>query len=197
MKTPIISVVVPIYKTPQEFLRPCIESILAQTVTDSQIILVDDGSPDDCGKVCDEYAAKDSRILVIHQENAGPSAARNNGILRADGHYLTFTDADDLLEPNAWELAITALESSRAQCAVFGRMTGGEEHWEPAPVSEQTRCLSAEEAMAAIAGDNEACGGGYPWNKVWDADAIRSAHGGRIPLFDESLLPTRTNTGRW
>lgn len=188
MKTPIISVVVPIYKTPQEFLRPCIESILAQTVTDSQIILVDDGSPDECGSICDEYAAKDPRILVIHQENAGPSAARNNGVLHATGHYLTFTDADDLLELNAWELAITALESSRAQCAVFGRMTGGEEHWEPMPVSEQTKNLAVEEAMAAIAGDNEACGGGYPWNKVWDADAVRAAHGGEIPLFDESLF---------
>lgn len=188
MKRPIISVVVPVYKTPLEFLRPCIESILAQTITNSQIILVDDGSPDDCGVVCDEYAAKDTRILVIHQENAGPSAARNNGILHAEGHYLAFADADDLLEPNTWELAIAALESSGAQCAVLGRMTGGDGHWKSLPVSAQTQILSAEEAMAAIAGDNEACGGGYPWNKVWDADAIRAVHGGELPLFDESLF---------
>ena len=192
MKTPIISVVVPIYKTPQEFLRPCIESILAQTVTDSQIILVDDGSPDECGSICDEYAAKDPRILVIHQENAGPSAARNNGVLHATGHYLTFTDADDLLELNAWELAITALESSRAQCAVFGRMTGGEEHWEPMPVSEQTKNLAVEEAMAMrrVAADTLGTRSGMRMPSVLRME-VRS-------LFSMNpCLPMRINIGFW
>ena len=71
METPLVSVVVPVYKTPEQFLRACIESIQRQTVKDIQIILVDDGSPDKCGSICDEYATQDNRIQVLHQENGG------------------------------------------------------------------------------------------------------------------------------
>ncbi len=91
---PLISVIVPVYKV-EKYLRRCIESILNQTYTNLEIILVDDGSPDNCGAICNEYAEKDSRITVIHQENKGLSAARNSGLDICTGEYVTFIDSDD------------------------------------------------------------------------------------------------------
>lgn len=94
MKEDLISVVVPIYNV-EEYLETCIKSIISQTYKNIEIILVDDGSPDNCGKVCDEYAQKDNRIKVIHKENGGLSDARNAGIDIAKGKYITFVDSDD------------------------------------------------------------------------------------------------------
>ena len=97
-----ISVIVPVYGV-EPYLPSCIESILGQTHRDFQLILVDDGSPDRCGEICDEYAAKDSRIVVIHQENAGVSAARNAGLdwvfANSDSGWLNFVDSDDMVSP--------------------------------------------------------------------------------------------------
>ena len=76
MKEPLVSVIVPVYKVPEKFLRKCIESLIGQTLENIEILLVDDGSPDDCGKICDEYANKNENIKVIHKENGGLSAAR-------------------------------------------------------------------------------------------------------------------------
>lgn len=94
-----ISVIVPVYKV-EPYLRRCVDSILAQTFSDIEIILVDDGSPDDCGAICDEYAKKDDRVRVIHQENGGVSAARNAGIRAAGGEQICFVDGDDLIHPD-------------------------------------------------------------------------------------------------
>lgn len=91
---PEISVIVPVYKS-EQYLRTCIDSILAQTFTDFELILVDDGSPDGSGNICDEYAAKDSRIHVIHKINGGASSARNEGLRNARGNWITFIDSDD------------------------------------------------------------------------------------------------------
>ena len=93
---PKISVIVPVYKV-EKYLNRCVDSILNQTFTDFELILVDDGSPDNCGKICDEYAVKDNRVVVIHQKNAGASNARNNGIKIARGEYLAFCDSDDVV----------------------------------------------------------------------------------------------------
>ena len=188
MDVPVVSVVVPIYKTPEPFLRACIESIQAQTIQNSEIILVDDGSPDQCGAICDEYAASDSRILVIHQENGGPSKARNHGIAHVRGRYLTFVDADDVLFPKAWEKGIAAMERTNVECAVFGWINNESGQPLERKVTEEERVITALYAMAEIAGDNDACGGGYPWNKIWDVQAIRKAHHGDIPQFDCTLF---------
>ncbi len=93
-----ISVIVPVYKV-EKYLPRCVDSILAQTYKDLEIILVDDGSPDNCGEICDEYALKDSRIKVIHKQNGGQSDARNVGIEAATGEYISFVDSDDFIEP--------------------------------------------------------------------------------------------------
>lgn len=89
-----ISIIVPVYKA-EERIRLCIESVLAQTYEDFELILVDDGSPDKSGEICDEFATKDKRVAVIHKENGGASDARNFGIERAKGEYITFLDSDD------------------------------------------------------------------------------------------------------
>lgn len=95
-----VSIIVPIYNTPIPYLKQCIKSILTQDFKDISIILVDDGSPDDCGNICDIYAQQDKRITVIHQENAGVAAARNSGIEACDSDWITFVDPDDWIEPN-------------------------------------------------------------------------------------------------
>ena len=100
-----ISILVPVYKVPYNYLKKCIESLINQSLKDIEIILVDDGSPDECGKICDEYALLDSRIIVVHQQNRGLSSARNTAFKKALGEYVMFLDGDDYIEQNACELA--------------------------------------------------------------------------------------------
>lgn len=95
---PRISIVVPVYKS-ENYISRCVESILNQTYSEFELILVNDGSPDNSGDICDKYANKDNRIKVIHQENRGASAARNRGIMEASGEYLMFCDSDDVVSP--------------------------------------------------------------------------------------------------
>lgn len=102
MKNDLISVVVPVYNV-EKYLPKCIESIINQTYKNLEIILVDDGSPDECGRICDEYAAKDKRIKVMHKENGGLSDARNKGIDVATGTYLAFIDSDDYIDKEMFD----------------------------------------------------------------------------------------------
>ena len=97
MKIPSISIIIPIYKV-EKYLKRCVESVRKQTLTDLEIILVDDGSPDDCSRICDEYLKEDSRIKVIHKQNGGLASARNAGMNMATGKYIFFLDSDDWLE---------------------------------------------------------------------------------------------------
>ena len=102
MCVPKVSVVIPVYKV-EAYLKRCVDSVLAQTLQDLQIILVDDGSPDNCPRMCDDYARQDSRIRVIHKENGGLASARNAGMKIATGKWLFFLDSDDWLEPDGLE----------------------------------------------------------------------------------------------
>src|SRR5574344_2644299 len=99
---PLISIIVPVYKV-EQYLDECVQSIRNQTYTNLEIILVDDGSPDRCPEMCDEYAKQDSRIKVIHKKNGGPSSARNIGLNAASGLYIGFVDSDDVIAPNMYE----------------------------------------------------------------------------------------------
>jgi len=100
---PIISIIVPVYKV-EKYLPRCLDSILAQTFADFECILVDDDSPDNCPAICDEYASKDNRIVVIHRDNKGVAVARDTGLKKANGEYICFVDSDDWIEPKALEL---------------------------------------------------------------------------------------------
>lgn len=108
---PLISVVVPVYKV-EPYLRRCIDSVLAQDWKDFELILVDDGSPDRCGIICDEYAERDSRVRVIHKQNGGLSDARNAGINAACGNYLSFVDSDDYIAPTYLSYLYALLKSA-------------------------------------------------------------------------------------
>ncbi len=116
-----ITIVVPVYKV-EEYLERCVDSILNQTFIDFELLLVDDGSPDNCGKICDEYAEKDSRIFVIHQNNGGLSAARNTGINwfyeqnRSD--YITFVDSDDWLHPEYLRILMNGITENHVKISV-------------------------------------------------------------------------------
>lgn len=128
----VISVIVPIYNT-EKYLDPCITSIVNQTHSALQIILVDDGSPDRSGGICDTWAKQDSRIQVIHQENAGVSAARNAGLQIAEGELISFVDSDDVLPPNAYE---QLLHSWNKKDLIMGRMVLMEEDGIPIPCEQ-------------------------------------------------------------
>jgi len=126
MSSPKISIIVPVYKV-EKYLRRCLDSIVAQTFTDWECILVDDGSPDNSGEICDEYAQKDYRFKVIHQENKGVSAARNKGLDEAKGEWIGFVDSDDWIENNFVEIL---LANSESNCLVIGdiRIIGGKQN---------------------------------------------------------------------
>ena len=112
-----ISVIVPIYKV-EKYIRRCIDSIINQTYKDLEIILVDDGSPDNCPKIIEEYAKLDSRIKVIHKENGGLSSARNAGMKIATGDYLAFVDSDDTIDIKMYEVLYDVLKRNNADISV-------------------------------------------------------------------------------
>ena len=114
---PEISVIVPVYRV-EKYLNDCIDSILAQTFADFELILVDDGSPDSCPALCDAAAAKDSRIRVIHQKNRGLSGARNAGLDAAEGEWIAFVDSDDTITPDFCAKLYHAAQEAGAQMAV-------------------------------------------------------------------------------
>lgn len=117
MKEELISVIVPIYNV-EKYLTRCIDSIINQTYTNLEIILVDDGSPDNCGKICDQYAEKDSRIKVIHKKNGGLSDARNAGIDIATGQYIAFVDSDDFIDTNMYEILYENIKKTNSDIAI-------------------------------------------------------------------------------
>lgn len=114
-----ISIIVPVYRV-EEYLAQCVDSILSQTYRDFELLLIDDGSPDSCGEICEEYARKDGRIKVFHIKNGGSSAARNFGLQHASGKYITFIDSDDWVEPDMLEYLLGILEKFNAQVATCG-----------------------------------------------------------------------------
>ena len=114
-----ISVIVPVYKV-EPYLRQCVDSILNQIYQDIEVLLIDDGSPDGCGEICDEYARKDNRVRVFHTENRGLSATRNLGLREANGEYIGFVDSDDWIEPDMYELLLRRIQETGADISVCG-----------------------------------------------------------------------------
>lgn len=125
-----ISVIIPVYKA-EPHLRRCVDSVLAQTYRDFELILVDDGSPDNCGVMCDEYGKKDRRVRVLHKENGGVSAARNAGLDAAEGKFISFVDSDDWLHPQMLELLMKAVEESDADAVTISNIWVKDEYVTP------------------------------------------------------------------
>lgn len=119
MSNPLISVIVPVYKA-EPYLQRCVDSIRNQTYSNLEIILVDDGSPDRCGEMCDAFAKEDKRIRVFHKENGGQSSARNLGLNNMTGTYVGFVDSDDWIEPDMYEHLHDILVTHNAQISCCG-----------------------------------------------------------------------------
>ena len=128
------SIIVPIYKV-EQFIRKCVDSILAQTFSDFEVILVDDGSPDRCPEICDDYAKKDSHVRVIHKPNGGLVSARNAGIFAAKGDYITYVDGDDWVRPNMLQFVHDRMEEATEplDMVIFAAEKVYSDHNEPLP----------------------------------------------------------------
>ena len=114
---PLLSIIVPVYKV-EKYLTACLDSILMQTYTNFELIVIDDGSPDGCPSICDSYAARDKRLRVIHQNNAGLAAARNKGLDEARGDLIGFVDSDDTISPSMYMVLYEAMSGSKADISV-------------------------------------------------------------------------------
>lgn len=150
---PLISVIIPVYNV-EKYLRKCIDSIINQTYHNLEIILVDDGSPDNCGAICDEYSEKDKRIRAIHKSNGGLSDARNLGLKLMQGEYISFVDSDDVLPKNSietlWQLAVK--ENAQMVIGGFERFRNSPDEVDLFTDSEgnKTTVMTKSEAMAGF-----------------------------------------------
>lgn len=162
------SIIVPIYKV-EKYLPRCVESLLGQTDGDFELILVDDGSPDCCGAICDEYAAKDSRIFVIHKGNGGLSDARNAGLEIARGEYIAFVDSDDWVSPRYLELLRQGLETTGSDICECGILrTEGVSC--PEPVETVPEVFDTVAALEQLIRDGRFHQ--YVWNKLYRREVI-------------------------
>lgn len=166
----LLSIIVPVYKV-EPYLRRCIDSIRSQTYTNLQIILVDDGSPDQCGEICDEYTSIDERIIVIHQDNEGLSGARNNGMIFAKGEYISFVDSDDWIHPRMYEVLISMLEQYQldiARCSVYH--TDGYKKEKILPSKVRPNTLIQEDKIFDLYFSEFLCK--VVWNAVYRKDIV-------------------------
>lgn len=174
MNTPIISVIVPVYKA-ESYLHRCIDSILSQTFTDLEVLLIDDGSPDRSGEVCDEYAKKDQRIRVFHKENGGVSSARNTGLDHAKGEWITFVDSDDWISSNMYKDMVEAV----VKCPGVEHIVQG--------YRKGNRVVSFEDGNIDMAStfrllnETSGCCCGYIWHRLFLRSLIGELR------FDESM----------
>ena len=114
-----VSIVIPVYRA-EKYMERCVDSVLAQTYENIEVILVEDGSPDRCGEICDAYAKKDARVKVIHKENEGVSKARNTGLKEVTGEFVQFVDSDDALKPNMTELLVKNMAEQSGDLVICG-----------------------------------------------------------------------------
>ena len=167
-----VSVLMPIYNV-EKYLRESIDSVLKQTYPDFELILVDDGSPDGCGKIIDEYANQDDRVIAIHQKNAGVDAARNNAIRRATGKYIAFIDSDDAYEKNYIEKLVGAIEQDDSDMSVCGFIPFGIDN-PPKFKIVSKRTVNSKTAIKLALGYNSV--NGYVWNKLFKKEIIEREH---------------------
>lgn len=159
-----ISVIIPVYNA-EPFLPACLDSVLAQTHRELEIILIDDGSTDGSGGICDRYAARDSRIRVIHLENGGVSRARNRGLELATGELISFIDSDDTMEPDMYELLVQCMEEHHADISHCGYKHLVRDEIRLVHDTRQIRPQTREEALNCFV-SGTLFGGGL-WNKLF------------------------------
>ena len=170
----LVSIIVPIYNV-EQYLRKCIDSIINQTYKNLEILLVDDGSPDNCGQICDEYAKKDDRVKVIHKENGGLSSARNCGIEHATGKYIAFVDGDDFVSKNYISNLFTIIKKYNADISLTNKIYYFEKRQEKKAteyeLSEEDLSMESTMLLENILKDtlpHETCG------KLYKAEILKS-----------------------
>ncbi len=170
MESELISIIVPVYKV-EKYLSKCLDSIISQTYKNLEIILVDDGSPDSSGKICDEYAIKDQRIQVIHKENGGVATARNCALDIAKGEYIGFVDSDDWIEPDMYEFLINNIKKYNADISMCG-----ETIYENGEISVNKADGSVVEMDCNMAKKETVIGGsmGLIWNKIYKKSVVEN-----------------------
>lgn len=173
MNDPLISVIIPIYRV-EAYLKRCVDSVLAQTYPRLQVILVDDGSADNCPNICDKYAAMDGRIEVIHQANAGVSNARNKGLKMAKGEYILFIDSDDYIAPDMCEKLLALIKQEQADMAVCN-ITYTYPHksdFTPSPVFKTPGTRISSEQALVLAITEHSFGDTGIWNKLFARELL-------------------------
>ena len=172
---PVVSIIVPVYNA-KEYLRRCVDSILGQEYTDFELLLIDDGSQDGSGAICDEYAAKDMRVRVIHKENGGVSAARNLAMKNARGTYLQFADSDDWITPDATKLLVRMAEEDGCDLVIsdFYRVAG--ERVSQKGDIEEDGCMTREQFAAHMMENPADFYYGVLWNKLYRREIIEKHH---------------------
>ena len=178
---PEISVIVPVYKV-EPYIHKCVDSILAQTFSDYELILVDDGSPDTCGNICDEYAKKDARIRVIHKENGGLSDARNAGMKIACGGYVIFIDSDDHIDADMLSYLYENLRKADADMATCGIYEVYADRIEKQEEEPEFVC-SGEEAFRCILRGHTIRG--EIWNKLIKRSCISDLEFPKGKLYED------------
>ena len=171
----LISIIIPVYKV-EIYLEKCIQSVINQTYENLQIILVDDGSPDNCGKICDEYAQKDHRIEVIHKSNGGLSDARNKGLEIAKGEYIGFIDSDDYIESDMYEVLYNLLKQYNADVSICNFYTVSQGKIAIKNAENGIKEYNRIEILKEVLLDNNIQS--YAWNKLYKKE-----------LFDEIKYP--------
>lgn len=167
-----VSVIIPIYKV-EPYLRQCLDSVVGQTYQNLEIICVDDGSPDRCGDICEEYSSRDNRIRVIHRENGGLSAARNTGIDAATGEYICFIDSDDYVKKTYVEYLYGLIMKYDAEIAVCPLLQYISEQNIETKKSGVEQRMTPSEALSYIF-QNSKYVGVYAWNKMYHRDVFTS-----------------------
>ena len=177
-----VSIIVPIYRS-ESFIYKLVDSILAQTYKNIELILVDDESPDNCPKICDEYEKKDKRVIVIHQKNTGTCGARNAGLKKASGKYLTFADGDDWMEPDCIEYLTKILKETNSEMSTTDAIFTSRDRSQND--NDKVRKLSTEDAICELLYDKIPVG---PWNKLYTTKIVKENNiSFSVPWFGEGL----------
>lgn len=194
-----ISVIVPVYNV-SSYLHDCIQSILDSTFRDLEIILVDDGSTDDCGQICDKFALIDARCKTFHTQNGGLSAARNFGLEQATGEYIAFVDGDDFIHPQMYELLYSAIDenpSANFSFCLFSTFHDGDtltqQHLHYSDVSKQE--ISKYQMVTRMFGTWKDNGVYYivAWNKLYRRNLIQPIKFAECPISEDLIFNTEVS----
>lgn len=183
MANPKISIIVPIYNA-EKYLHRCIDSIISQTFTDFELLLINDGSKDNSGAICEKYATLDTRISIFHKENKGVGSARNMGLVNATGDYVMFVDSDDYMQPQMCEIMLTTLVETDADLVICGTEENGGCFWKPNEDIDYSFTQLLENFVSLLHTELLS----PPWNKIFKKEKIGNQNFREDMSFGEDLM---------